>query len=256
MRRKRILVPLLLVVALVMSVGYALMTTNLTIQSEATLNKNLSNLNVEFTKASVYDYEIDALEGKDDVNDEDIVVFEQISPTAYDYTVVGLSGHDDSVTLEFEVTNQSWDVNAFLVRVASKTGTLVGGSDMVSGTPLTTDDYFHKKITVLNSERQVLAVFDPDHPMTEHEEQNDFHSHYISELVTNGELNSEIQLNSAQAASVAGNSSNILYIQVEITLLRTIGGEECPYDALTLTGGIIDFRFDDTTGLVHSGSGS
>ena len=149
-KRRLLIVSLLLIAALTLGIGYAALSRELVINSSANLSVNQEDFKILFTDAQSSSTAATA------------------SVTAGglggNYTVTGLSKQGDTVTLTYQITNQTADVTAVLTGVSQNPGTLnIGEGTAVTGNP---SDYFEKVVTITNDETNVIYNADSTTPFT------------------------------------------------------------------------------------------
>ena len=132
-KRRNLIIALLLVAALCLGIGYATLSRELIISSTANLAPNDSDFDIVFTNAHTEDEKLAtaSITG---------------NGTTANYTILGLSGANDHVTLTFTITNKTTDVRARLVGVSQTVGTLYVGDGTAK--PGTVSDWFSKEVTV------------------------------------------------------------------------------------------------------------
>lgn len=145
-KNKKTLVALLLIAALTIGVGYAALSRELMISSQANLTSKQNNLDVIFTGAVVTST---TATDKGVAVDAATVASASFSATTANYSITGLSKAQEEVVLTFTVKNNSADVSAYLKAVRFTKGNLYLGEG--NGTPGDVDEYFEKSVVITNS---------------------------------------------------------------------------------------------------------
>ena len=132
-KRRSTIVAVLLILALALGIGYASLSRELVIGSEANLAPDENDFDIVFTDATIDD----AKWGTASVTGG--------GKNAH-YTLTGLSAKDDKAVMTFTIKNQTADVDATLVSVSSVAGSLfVGDGTTTTGNPA---DYFDKSVVI------------------------------------------------------------------------------------------------------------
>ena len=134
-KRRSTIVAVLLVLALALGIGYAALSRELVIGSEANLAPDQNDFDIVFTNAT-----ISGEEGQ----------WGTASVTGGGknghYTLTGLSAKGDQAVMTFTIKNQTADVDATLVSVSSVPGRLfIGDGTTTAGDPA---DYFDKSVVI------------------------------------------------------------------------------------------------------------
>ena len=130
-----------------LGIGYAALSRELVIGSEANLAPKDSDFDIVFTNASIDDTNIGSASLTGNLVDG--------GSTAAHYTLTGLSKQGDKAVMTFTIKNRTADVEASLVSLSTIPGTLYVGEG--TSTPGTPADYFDKKVVVKDSEGNVIA---------------------------------------------------------------------------------------------------
>ena len=144
-KRRTLIISLLLVAALMLGIGYAALSRELMISSNAILNPDANDFAVEITDSSTSNADFATTSIGD-------------SKTTATYEVKGLSKKGEAVTLTYTVTNNTVDVNAELTGRSMTEGSLFIGDG--TSTPGVVADYFTKTVTVTHEDGDVWAEAD------------------------------------------------------------------------------------------------
>ena len=141
-KRRSTIVAVLLVLALALGIGYASLSRELVIGSEANLAPDENDFDIVFTDATIND----AKWGTASVTG---------AGKGGHYTLTGLSAKGDKAVMTFVITNKTPDVDATLVSVSTKAGELyLGEGTVTSGNPA---DYFDKQVVITMGEQTYEA---------------------------------------------------------------------------------------------------
>ena len=146
-RRRNLIVVLLLISAMALGVGYAALSRELLISSQANLTAKQNNLDVIFTDAEVTST---TATDKGVAVDKDTVASATYTATNANYSITGLSKAGEQVVLTFTIRNNSADVDAYLKDVSTTAGSLYLGEG--TSTPGNVADYFDKDIVIENQD--------------------------------------------------------------------------------------------------------
>ena len=147
-KRRNLLVALLLVVATVVGIGYAELTRVLLVTSEANLRAG-EGFDVYFTAGEVLDCDATITSGQNagSAMAKNEVATVSFSPTTAHYSILGLSQKDDYVTIQYTITNQSNDLDAYLNAVSMTTGE-VSVDDGATYDAGLVAEYFEKTVSI------------------------------------------------------------------------------------------------------------
>ena len=144
-KRRSTIVAVLLVLALALSIGYATLSRELMIGSEANLSPDENDFDIVFTDAAIQKQAA----GEDTPTSADNA-WGTASVTGggrnAHYTLTGLSQKGDKAIMTFTITNRTQDVSATLMKLDTITGSLYVGEG--TATPGNVSDYFDKAISV------------------------------------------------------------------------------------------------------------
>lgn len=146
-KRRTLIIAALLVAVLALGIGYAALSRELVIGSEANLAPNADDFDIVFTSANIDDTTLGSASLTGTLVDG--------GSTAAHYTLTGLSKAGEKAVMTFTITNRTTDVEASLVSLSTIPGTLYVGEG--TSTPGTPGDYFDKKVVVKDSEGNVIA---------------------------------------------------------------------------------------------------
>jgi hypothetical protein len=144
-KRRTLIITALLLAALVLGIGYASLSRELVIGSEANLAPDEKDFDIVFTHAGI---DKAAFGSASLTGDQD-------NATTAHYTLTGLSAKGETAIMTFVITNRTKDVKATLKSLSMLPGTLYVGD----GTSNTADPakYFDKKVVITDAEGNVLA---------------------------------------------------------------------------------------------------
>lgn len=147
-KRRTLIITALLLAALVLGIGYAALSRELVIGSEANLAPDNTKFDIVFTSAGIDNsaYGSASLTG------------DQNNATTAHYTLTGLAGQGDKAVMTFVITNRTHDVEATLVSLSTLPGTLYVGEGTSATGNVT--DYFDKQIVVKDHDGNVVAESD------------------------------------------------------------------------------------------------
>ena len=132
-KRRSTIVAVLLILALALGIGYASLSRELVIGSEANLAPDENDFDIVFVDANIDD----AKWGTASVTGG--------GKNAH-YTLTGLSAKGDKATMTFTIKNQTADVDATLMSVSTVAGNLfIGDGTSVTGVPA---NYFAKTVVI------------------------------------------------------------------------------------------------------------
>ena len=132
-KRRSTIVAVLLVLALALGIGYASLSRELVIGSEANLAPDENDFDIVFTEATIDD----AKWGTASVTGG--------GKNAH-YTLTGLSAKGDKAVMTFTIKNQTADVDATLMSVSTIAGNLfIGDGTETAGDPA---DFFDKSVVI------------------------------------------------------------------------------------------------------------
>ena len=138
-KRRNIIISLLLVAALALGIGYAMLSRELIISSTANLAPDENDFDVIFTEAEPR---------------PEYATLATASVTGMgkgaNYTITGLSAKGDKVVLDFTIKNNTADVTAYLYGVSQNAGNLYVGDGTEN--PGVVSDYFSKDVVITNDE--------------------------------------------------------------------------------------------------------
>ena len=144
-KRRSTIVAVLLVLALALGIGYAALSRELVIGSEANLAPDENDFDIVFTDASIQ---------KKAAEDDSFAAADSTWGTASvtgggknaHYTLTGLSKVGDQAKMTFTIKNQTSDVAASLMSVSTVAGSLfVGDGTSTTGLPA---NYFDKSVVI------------------------------------------------------------------------------------------------------------
>ena len=144
-KRRSTIVAVLLVLALALGIGYAALSRELVIGSEANLAPDQNDFDIVFTNATIEKKAAD--ETVFAAADED---WGTASVTGGGknghYTLAGLSEKGDQAKMTFTITNRTADVAATLMSVSTDPGSLyIGEGNSNAGDPA---DFFEKSVVI------------------------------------------------------------------------------------------------------------
>ena len=144
-KRRTLIITALLLAALVLGIGYAALSRELVIGSEANLAPDEKDFDIVFTSASIDKSEFGSAS----------LTGDQANATTAHYTLTGLSAQGDAAVMTFVIKNRTNDVKATLQSLSMLPGTLYVGD----GTSTTAEPskYFDKKVVITDEEGNVLA---------------------------------------------------------------------------------------------------
>ena len=217
-RRRNLIIPLLLIAAMVIGIGYAFETRELAIGGMAQLARNDSAFDVSFVEAKL-------VESKP--NDPAPVNPELVSDTVARYTITGLAGAGDYVVMKFIVKNRTQDVTAALSGLNQTRGSIILGSGASEVTDTAViEQYFEKEVKMYHSDADGNAVG----------------SGFVSGVaeITSTYVYDENNLGSAMILA----PNEYATVEVRVELLQTLGANGVP-TIITLNGASIALDFDD-----------
>lgn len=146
-KRRTLIITALLIAALALGIGYAALSRELVIGSEANLAPDENDFDIVFTEAKILD-EYAALGSASLTGDVN-------NATTAHYTLTGLSAKGDKAVMTFKIKNRTNDVEATLKSLSMLPGTLYVGD----GTSVTADPtkYFDKSVVITDANGDVLA---------------------------------------------------------------------------------------------------
>ena len=149
-KRRTLIIAALLVAVLALGIGYASLSRELVIGSEANLAPDANDFDIVFTSANIDDTTLGSASLTGTLVDGG-------STTAH-YTLTGLSKQGDKAVMTFTIQNRTTDVEASLVSLSTIPGTLyVGEGTTTPGTP---SDYFDKQVVIKDKNDNVIASSD------------------------------------------------------------------------------------------------
>ncbi|MBE6646553.1 MAG: hypothetical protein E7611_02785 [Ruminococcaceae bacterium] len=144
-KRRTLIITALLIAALALGIGYAALSRELVIGSEANLAPDDTDFDIVFTSASI---------DKSDFGSASLTGDASNATTAH-YTLTGLSAKGDTAIMTFVIKNRTQDVKATLASLSMLPGTLyVGDGTSTTGNPA---DYFDKDVVITAEDGTVLA---------------------------------------------------------------------------------------------------
>ena len=146
-KRRTLIITALLIAALALGIGYAALSRELVIGSEANLAPDENDFDIVFTEAKILD-EYAAFGSASLTGDPN-------NATTAHYTLTGLSAKGDKAVMTFKIKNRTNDVEATLKSLSMLPGTLYVGD----GTSTTADPakYFDKDVVITDADSNVLA---------------------------------------------------------------------------------------------------
>ena len=144
-KRRTLIITALLIAALALGIGYAALSRELVIGSEANLAPDENDFDIVFTSASIDNSDFGSASLTGDPN----------NATTAHYTLTGLSAKGDTAVMTFVIKNRTQDVKATLASLSMLPGTLYVGD----GTSVTDDPakYFDKDVVITDENGTVLA---------------------------------------------------------------------------------------------------
>lgn len=218
-KRRNLIIPLMLVVALVVGIGYAFETRELAIGGMAQLSSNDSAFDVSFVKAEVAATNADTAPVNPEI----------VTDTTARYTITGLAGADDFVVMKFIVQNKTSDVTAVLSGLGQTRGSIILGNGATENSDVSViSQYFNKTVTMYHSNENGEKIS----------------SGFTAGVAEVGDNYVYDAGNQAQALVLA--PAEYATVEVRVELQKTLGANGVPA-IVTLNGATITLDFDDIT---------